>query len=182
MFEVLRNRRRRYVVHHLRSLGPTERTTLPELASHVAAWEQGVEVDAVTYEDRKSVQTALLQCHLPKLEEKGVLEFDPKTKSVRRTDGTHQIDLFLETVSEDEVSWSLILLSVSGLATLWAVLLAGGVIGPPFFPAAGWLVVSAAVFLVTAAAFVCDHYCRNRVRTSGDPSADVAGPVFADED
>lgn len=74
VFDVLKNRQRRYVLQYLRDAdGPVQ---LSELAEQVAAWENDTTVEAVTAKDRKRTYTSLYQLHLPKLDDAGVIEYD----------------------------------------------------------------------------------------------------------
>lgn len=169
IFEVLSNRRRRCVLHYLRSLNEGETTSLAEIASQVAAWENDVDVSEVDYENRKSVQTSLYQLHLPKLADKGVVEYDSRSNTIRRTATTGRIDLFLETVDEKELPWSTVFLGVSAVATLlsvavWLGALPGDVIG-----IAGWMILTSTMFLGTSIAFSYQYYMRNRVTQDGCP-------------
>ena len=172
IFEVLSNRRRRCVLHYLRSLSDGETATLSEIASQVAAWENGVNASAVDYENRKSVQTSLYQLHLPKLADKGVVEYDQRSNTIRRTVTTGRIDLFLETVEANEVPWSVVFLGVSVLATLlsiaaWLGIFSGTVIG-----ITGWMLLTSTVFLGTSIAFTYQYYSSNRVTSGGVPPED----------
>jgi len=70
VFTMLSNGRRRHVIHYLKQRG--ERVTIRELSRQVAAWENGIETDALDYKQRKRVYTSLHQTHLPKLDDLGV--------------------------------------------------------------------------------------------------------------
>lgn len=74
LLEVLSNRRRRYLWRFLREhSGPV---TLSEASKQIAAWEQDSPIEEITYDDRKSVYTALYQHHAPLLAEHGLITFD----------------------------------------------------------------------------------------------------------
>ena len=73
-FEVLKNRRRRLVLEYLRD---TEETvTIGELAEHIAAIENDISVKQLNAQQRKRVYVGLYQCHLPKMDDAGVVDFD----------------------------------------------------------------------------------------------------------
>jgi hypothetical protein len=73
-FEVLKNRRRRLVLEYLRD---TEETvTIGELAEHIAAIENDISVKQLNAQQRKRVYIGLYQCHLPKMDDAGVVDFD----------------------------------------------------------------------------------------------------------
>ena len=82
VFDVLKNRRRRYALHYLRRAD--ESVQLSELAEQVAAWENDIEVDAISAAERKRVYTALYQSHLPKLDDAGYIDWDREANAVRQ--------------------------------------------------------------------------------------------------
>lgn len=74
VFGLLKNRRRRDVLHLL-----TENASemhLGELAEQIAARECGKDVSQVDSQERKRVYIGLYQCHLPKLADVGVIEYN----------------------------------------------------------------------------------------------------------
>jgi hypothetical protein len=87
IFDVLRNRRRRLTIHFLREHSTP--VDLRELAEQLAAWENDIQADEVTYDQRRNVQTALKQTHLPLMEASRVVEFyeDPGLVSMGPTMG-----------------------------------------------------------------------------------------------
>lgn len=76
ILDILSNRRRRYALHYLKWNGCE--TPLRELAEHVAAWENEREADQLSYAERKRVQNALHQFHLPKMDDHGFVEYDTR--------------------------------------------------------------------------------------------------------
>lgn len=82
IYTLLSNRRRRNVIH---SLLDDRASTIGELASLLAAWENGCSPEEVTSKQRKRVYTALRQTHLPKLADAGVLAYDEDRGSVELT-------------------------------------------------------------------------------------------------
>jgi len=73
-FEVLKNRRRRLVLEYLRDTEDT--VTIGELAEHIAAIENDITVKQLNAQQRKRVYIGLYQCHLPKMDDAGVVDFD----------------------------------------------------------------------------------------------------------
>lgn len=76
VFEILKNSRRREVIHYLRDHEADERVSLGELAEHVAAIENDTTTDQLTSSQRKRVYVGLYQCHLPKMDDMGVVDFN----------------------------------------------------------------------------------------------------------
>lgn len=122
IFEVLRNQRRRFVLHYLKQIeGSVE---LGDLAQQVAAWEYETTTDAVSSAQRKRVYTTLQQTHLPKMDEAGILTFDADEGVINSTDRTHDLVVYLEIVPDREFSWRELYLSLGAIscalvATLW---------------------------------------------------------------
>ena len=122
VFEVLRNQRRRYVLHYLkRDDRPVE---LGDLAQQVAAWEYETTTEEVTSAQRKRVYTTLQQTHLPKMDEVGILTFDSDHGVIESTNRTHDISVYLEIVPGHEFAWRELYLSLGAIscalvAALW---------------------------------------------------------------
>ena len=65
IFDVLSNRRRRFTIHALKHAdGPMQ---VKRISERVAAWEHGIEPDAVEYDQRRNVHSTLKRTHLPML-------------------------------------------------------------------------------------------------------------------
>ena len=136
-FEVLSNRRRRYVIHHLIQHGET--TELRPLSRQVAAWENYKSLDQVTSEERRRVYNALQQFHLPKLQSKGVVAYESGRGTVRATSAARGLRVYLGSqphpgcrsvwVASGALVAIAVLLAftVVGVPALGAVVLVGGV-------------------------------------------------------
>lgn len=87
-FDILRNSRRRAVLTCLRANGGE--MSVEALSECVAADEYDVQREAVTTEQYRRIYTGLYQCHLCRMEELGVLDFDNEDNMVRlRRRSTH---------------------------------------------------------------------------------------------
>lgn len=166
IFDVLSNRRRRYVLHYLKQRNDHEKATLPELANHVAAWEQGIDVSQVGYDDRKSVQTSLYQLHLPKLSDSNLIEYDKRAGEVRGTEFIEDVDFYLETVPNREVSWPLVFVGVSTVGVALSIAVAVDALGTDTVPDAAWFVMASTVFLLISLWYTYHH--RNTMRLGAD--------------
>lgn len=93
IFDLLSSARRRHVVYYL--LDESESTTLGELARHLAAIETGKSPKAVSSPERKRVYIALYQCHLPKMDDAGVIGFDGDRGTVKRGPTIDQLVAYL---------------------------------------------------------------------------------------
>lgn len=94
LFSMLRNERRREVIHYLRN--HEEPVDLRDLSEHIAAMENDCEPDEVTYKQRKRVQTALYQMHLPKLAEQEIVAYDRRAGRVELAPGAETCLPYLE--------------------------------------------------------------------------------------
>lgn len=74
VFDALSKARRRRTLRYLHERD--ERVSLSDLAEHVAAIENGTDTDKLGSQERKRVYVSLYQCHLPKLDDLDVVEYD----------------------------------------------------------------------------------------------------------
>ncbi|WP_243837898.1 hypothetical protein [Halobacterium sp. R2-5] len=150
LFDVLSNRRRRYAAHALKSEDGA--MDLGDVAEQVAAWEYGVDVEQVSYEERKRVYTALQQSHLPMMDEAGVVDFDKNRGTVEPTPSLDDVEVYMDIVQGREIPWSVYYLGLSGVAVS---LMAGVWVGAwPFavLSDVAWGVAVTAMFAVSAVA------------------------------
>lgn len=94
-FELLKNHRRRVV---LRYLADNPNTTLSTLAEHGAAQENDKRVQELSSAERKRVYISLYQCHLPKLDDAGVIDFDSDRGTVVRNPRAGEITPYLDRI------------------------------------------------------------------------------------
>jgi hypothetical protein len=163
VFDVLSNRRRRYALYALLRDGTA---TIGSLADQVAAWENGCSVSDVTPVERKRVYTALQQSHLPKLERTGLVDFDPDSGRVQTTPAAEDLDIYLEVVGEDQLSWDQYYLGLSAVSA--AVVVAVWLEAPPFasLPTEVWMALLVGLFGASA---VAQHYVSPRMGSTDEP-------------
>jgi len=113
VFDILSNRRRRYALYALLN---DDTATIGSLAEQIAAWENDCTVAEVTPTERKRVYTALQQSHLPKLERNGLITFDRESGRVRPTETVSEMNIYLEVVGEEQLSWDQYYLGLSAVA------------------------------------------------------------------
>lgn len=95
LFDVLGNRRRRYVIWCLhRENSPIESR---ELAEKIAAWEEGTDSEEVSSSLYQSIYNSLYQTHLPRLEAAGVVEFDQSQNLVYPTARMVEVELLIDS-------------------------------------------------------------------------------------
>lgn len=115
IFDVLANQRRRHAVHTLKRHNH-EPMELGELAEEIAAIENNIDVAELSYDQRKTVYTALQQSHLPKMDDAGVVEFDKDRGTIEPTPALEEVELYLEVVPEHDIPWSEYYLGLTGVA------------------------------------------------------------------
>ncbi|MEF8937844.1 MAG: hypothetical protein V5A32_07810 [Halovenus sp.] len=154
-FDLLSNHRRRYVLHYLQQNGDT--ATLSDLAEQIAAWENGIEITDLTYDQRKRVYTSLQQVHLPRMDDAHVIEFDDREGSIEIGPAADNLDIYLEIVEGGDIPWSYLYLGLALINTvvvgafaagLWPVAALPG-LGVPIFVTTSFLVTSVVHLYIT---------------------------------
>jgi hypothetical protein len=105
VFQILSNRRRRYAI--LFFLYHDPEPDLQDLSHQIAAWENEKSVDRVTTEERRRVYNAFQQFHLPKMDEAGLIEYDPIQHTIESTQGVSVARPYLEVVPGTSLPWCL---------------------------------------------------------------------------
>lgn len=93
VFDLLSNERRRRVLRYLRDESGS--TTLGDLAEHIASIENDKPEDALSSAERKRVYICLYQCHLPRMDDAGVVDFDENRKTVDAGERLAQVTDYL---------------------------------------------------------------------------------------
>ncbi|USZ67670.1 hypothetical protein NGM10_13145 [Halorussus salilacus] len=165
VFDVLKNRRRRYALHYLRRADGS--VQLSELAEQVAAWENDTTVDAISAAERKRVYTALYQSHLPKLDDASIVEYNQNRGIVELSDASEQLDVYLDLDAQPDIPWCnwYLGLAVAGLGVLTAAWL--GL--PPFSLVADVLLATLIVAAYAAVALAHVYFTRHAAAANEAP-------------
>jgi len=101
VYDILKNERRRYVLLYLQQQEDT--VTIGELAESIAAFENDIAVEQLNAQQRKRVYIGLYQCHLPKMADADVVDFEKSRGEVSL--GSYGVDLlrFLKRSISEEV-------------------------------------------------------------------------------
>ena len=99
VFGILKNKRRRQVLEYLQD---TEEVPLGQLAEHIAATENDTTPKQLASSQRKRVYVGLYQCHLPKMDDAGVIDYDQQRGRIRRTDRIEHVQAYLEDTTDTE--------------------------------------------------------------------------------
>ncbi|SDQ36431.1 hypothetical protein SAMN04489842_0618 [Natronobacterium texcoconense] len=170
VFELLRNQRRRYVLHFLkRDDRPVE---LGDLAQQIAAWEYDTSLESVTPEQRKRVYTTLQQTHLPKMDEAGILTFDSDHGVVEPTARTRDISVYLEIVPGREFAWRELYLSLGAVSCALVAALWVGIYPLTLLSSTTWAGIIAVTLTVTAVGHI--YYERNMRLGHGDQPPELS--------
>jgi len=100
--DLLRNERRRQVIKHLQDTVGV--ITLRRLAEDIAEEETGE--SPAPKNVRNSVYNSLHQTHLPKLDRRGIVEYESDRKTVRLTSDARSVDAYMEVVTSYGITWS----------------------------------------------------------------------------
>lgn len=128
IFDLLSNPRRRMVLFYLRKRGCE--MAVKELAEEIAATENDIDVESVTYKQRKRVHVSLYQTHLQRLADAGVVRHEKDEGTVRLTDRATEIEPYLEATHGQTYPWHKHYLS---LAVISSLALLAHLIGVPGF-------------------------------------------------
>ena len=93
VFGILKNSRRRKVIECLRQR--EEAISMSDLAEHIAAAENDTTPRMLTSKERKRVYVALYQCHLPKMDDAGVVDFDDDRGTIERGEEAVEFEAYL---------------------------------------------------------------------------------------
>ncbi|SEO22543.1 hypothetical protein SAMN04487948_101194 [Halogranum amylolyticum] len=148
LFEILKNQRRRDALSFLKENGGE--VNLSDMSEFIAAKENGIDVSALSSSQRKRVYIGLYQCHLPKMANFGVVDFDKDRGTIELLPAAELLDPYLDddvVASDPNVELRM------GAAATVALLVIAGLVGAPVLsalPAAGWAVVSTVALLLFA--------------------------------
>jgi hypothetical protein len=127
IFEVLKNSRRRQTLRFLKE--NDGETTLSEVAEHIAALENDTTPRAITSAQRKRVYIGLYQCHLPKMDDMNVIDFEQNRGTIELGPNAEQLEPYLDGAADRD--WYKMYLGVAlvGTALFVGQLLVGPAMG-----------------------------------------------------
>jgi hypothetical protein len=143
VFEILKNERRRRVLSYLRT--HDERVTLSDLAEHIAALENDTDVASITSSQRKRVYVGLYQCHLPKMDDMGVVDFNQNRGIVELGPHAAQLYEYLDNESEATRNWPMYYLGIATVGILHLGIALSGLVQSALFVVAGFGLVCLAM-------------------------------------
>ena len=132
--------------------------TIRDLSEVIAAEENDVSRQAVTYKQRKRVYTSLYQIHLPTLDDNGIVEYEKRSGAVELAPTAKDCTVYLESISDDQLSWREYWLGLAAVSTAFVTTATLGYL--PYFSQHGHvsallvvstIVLSAIAFAVSSA-------------------------------
>ena len=119
--------------------------SLGELAEHVAAKENDIDRSELSSTQRKRVYIGLYQCHLPKMDDLDVVDYDQDRGTVELRNGSKLLSYLPEAEENEERSQALLYATLPVIAVLTI-----GVLGPgpvAAVPTPVWAALSTGVLL-----------------------------------
>ncbi|KAB1191177.1 MULTISPECIES: hypothetical protein [Haloferax] len=159
IFEILKNQRRRDALQYLKNNDGEAK--LGDMAEYIAAKENEIDINALSSSQRKRVYIGLYQCHLPKMDSAGIVDFDKNRGDITLLDTAEQLETYLDgdvsdtqTSDEESVSFGSSPKRNLTIAAGVAATVSAGLLGFPGLeqiPAAGWAVLSTATLMAITA-------------------------------
>ena len=116
VFQILSNKRRRRVLEHIeREAEPVPVTNLVDAIAAAEAESNPGGNDSGSSHIRSSVYSALVQTHLPAMDEAGIIVYDQDEQEVQSTDSTREVQLYLEYSPGHDIPWAEYYLGLSAV-------------------------------------------------------------------
>lgn len=96
VFHLLQNARRRRVLQHVFAHEDEAPFEMRTIAEHVAAWESDTTLQQLTSDERQRAYISLYQCHLPKLDDKGIIDYNQSRGIVAPTAAIEQFRPYID--------------------------------------------------------------------------------------
>lgn len=87
------NSRRRGVLQYVEDEEGT--VSLSDVAEHIAAEENNINIEMLSSDQRKRVYVGLYQCHLPKMDDAGVIDFNKARGTIELREAVSQLYPYL---------------------------------------------------------------------------------------
>lgn len=136
------------------------------MADQVASWEYNKPIAELTPQERKRVQNALQQFHLPKMTECGFVEYDDEHKVIWLTDAASKHDFYIDALAGRSISWGRYYLGLTAVGAICLLGIFAGLypfsLATPFM----WSVFFVTAFGVSALGHFYDNEYRMRLGAS----------------
>ncbi len=166
VFEVLKNKRRREVLKFLQNREGS--VSLSDLAEHVAAIENDTTVRALSSSQRKRVYVGLYQCHLPKMDDMNIVDFDQNRGRIELAENADQLDVYLDPDTSSPY-WHQYYASTSLVGTGLFALSYLGASSYGLTPTVVLIALLLAIFAVSALHYSVEHGHLDHLRSKVSP-------------
>lgn len=99
VYDILRDRYRRYALYYLQDHDPA---SAEELTEQIAIWETNAGESEDVDEIRERIALELRHTHLPKLRDTGVIEYDRRSETIRHGTPPEILQTALDSAAEIE--------------------------------------------------------------------------------
>ncbi len=148
IFGVLQNDRRRLVLELLRIQGNQSVRSLSEEIARIESQDEEPNRGV-----RKSIYVSLLQTHIPKMENMGIVAYNRDQDTVELLPASQEFDIYLETVNKGDIPWSQFYLGLSIFATVSGFLIVAGLI--KWIPSSKWMLFTNFLFMAASISHIC---------------------------
>ncbi len=148
IFGILQNDRRRCVLEILHKKG---NQSIRSLSEEIARLEAGEDHPKSTI--RKSIYVSLLQTHIPKMENLGVINYDQENDFVELLPAASNFDIYMETVKKGDIPWSHFYIGLSILAVVGSVIIYLGLL--KLVTSNQWMLFISSLFMAASIAHMC---------------------------
>lgn len=162
IFDVLSSQRRRFILQYL--LQNEGEGRLKHVVTTVAAWENDTSPEELSSKLRTRAYTTIRQTHLPKMDEYGIVEYDPDSGDILLTESGEILETYLDEPPGSDDNWWLYYLGVGVLGAILGVIASGPFI-PPLTGDSAALLTAGAVSGLALVQFVRTN---SRQRFSGE--------------
>jgi hypothetical protein len=152
LFEILKNQRRRDALSYLKANDGI--ATLSDMAEFIAAKENGIEIGALSSSQRKRVYIGLYQCHLPKMDSAGIIDFEKNRGDITLRPEAEQLEVYLVDEAADNAEAATPTVRNLAVAGGIATAVGASLLGVPGFalvPDVAWAVVSTGALVALTA-------------------------------
>jgi predicted transcriptional regulator len=154
IFSVLQNERRRMMLEILHKDGPK---SLRDISEAIARIESNSNEPVSNV--RKSIYVSMLQTHVPKMENMGIIAYNRNSDRLELTPAAKGVTYYLETVTKGDIPWSHFYLGFSIVSAVGTFFIVSNV---KWTSGTYWMVFINVVFLVVSTVHVSrmKHYKR----------------------
>jgi len=174
ILEVLSNQRRRFAIQYLkhqqsRHTQESDAVPIGELADQIASWENNKPIDQLTAQERKRVQNALRQFHLPKMADYGFINFNSQRGRVTLTETAAKTDFYVDVLPERGIPWGAYYLGLTGICLFCLAGIVGSLYPFSLFSPLAWSGFFVTVFGVSSLGHFYDNHYRMRLGARETP-------------